>query len=193
MDTKTPPSNNQSPSSYWFFKIMDIYIALLRAVNVGGTGKLKMDELRSLCTELGLLNVKTYIASGNIVFQSNSDPDSIKQNLEEKLHVHTGKLIPVLIRTEAELLAALEENPFKNAAPNKTLITFLDEPAPSDTLESVKNRLDEEIYIGSREIFVHYVEGISNSKLKIPAAKSGTARNLNTVNKLVGIASSLGA
>lgn len=172
---------------------MDIYIALLRAVNVGGTGKLKMDELRSLCAELGLLNVKTYIASGNIVFQSNLDPDSVKQNLEKKLQAHTGKLIPVLIRTEAELLAALEENPFKNAAPNKTLITFLDEPAPSDTLESVKNRLDEEIHIGSRELFVHYVEGISNSKLKIPAAKSGTARNLNTVNKLVGIASSLGA
>ena len=172
---------------------MDIYIALLRAINVGGTGKLKMDELRSLCTELGLLNVKTYIASGNIVFQSNSDPDSIKQNLEEKLHVHTGKLIPVLIRTEAELLAVLEQNPFKNAAPNKTLITFLDQPAPPDALESVKNRLGEEIYIGSREIFVHYVEGISNSKLKIPAAKSGTARNLNTVNKLAGIAASLGA
>jgi uncharacterized protein (DUF1697 family) len=170
---------------------MDIYIALLRAVNVGGTGKLKMDELRSLCTELGLLNVKTYIASGNIVFQSDENADSVKQNLEKKLHAHTGKHIPVLVRTDAELLAVLKQNPFKNAPPNKTTITFLDELAPSDTLESVKNRLGEEIHVGSREIFVHYVEGISNSKLKIPAAKSGTARNLNTVNKLVAMASSL--
>ncbi|MGD0959984.1 MAG: hypothetical protein ABSB19_09260, partial [Methylomonas sp.] len=55
----------------------------------------------------------------------------------------------------------------------------------SDTLAGVKGRSDEEISLGRREIYVYYASGIGRSKLKIPAAMSGTARNINTVAKLV--------
>ena len=164
---------------------------MLRAVNVGGTGRLKMDELRSLCTGLGFLNVKTYIASGNVVFQGQQAPESIKRRLETELASHTGREIPVVVRTESELREAMLENPFRNKPPNKTLITFLDSPAPADAIDSIRNRADEDIHIGCREIFVHYGEGISNSKLRIPAAEAGTARNLNTVNRLADMAAAL--
>lgn len=67
----------------------------------------------------------------------------------------------------------------------------MDEPAPGDAIDSIRNRADEDIHIGTREIFVYYGDGISNSKLRIPAAEAGTARNLNTVNRLADMAAAL--
>jgi hypothetical protein len=67
-------------------------------------------------------------------------------------------------------------------------VIFLDEPPPPDALTGVTGRGDEELHLGDREIFVFYPSGMGRSKLRIPAAKSRTARNLNTVAKLVEIA-----
>jgi uncharacterized protein (DUF1697 family) len=140
---------------------MTTYIALLRAVNVGGTGRLPMAELRAMCESLGFTKVRTYIASGN-----------------------AGKPVGVLVRTGAELAAVLDANPFKSAAPNRTVAIFLDGAPPADTLSKVSGQQTEEIALGTREIYVHYANGIANSKLKIQAAANGTARNMNTVATL---------
>ena len=170
---------------------MTIYVALLRAVNVGGTGKLPMADLKILCGDAGFLRAKTYIASGNVVFESKAAAAKVKAELEMRLRSHAGKRIDVLLRTAAEMRAVLKANPFPKAAPNFTYALFLNEKPPRDTLDRVGGLKDEEIKLGKREIYVHYPTGLGRSKLKIPAAKSGTARNMNTVAALVEIAATL--
>lgn len=168
---------------------MTKYIALLRAVNVGGTGKLPMSELAALCRDAGFARVETYIASGNVVFESKAAPPRLKADLEARLLAYAGKPIGVIVRTASEMQAVLEANPFPKADPKHTCAIFLDEPPPSDTLRHATGRKDEEMRLGEREIFVHYGSGMARSKLRIPAAKTGTARNMNTVAKLVEMAS----
>ena len=168
---------------------MTNYIALLRAVNVGGTGKLPMSELRAMCREAGFARVETYIASGNVVFDSDAAPPLVKAELEGRLLAYFGKPVGVVVRSAAEMLAVLKANPFPSAEPSLTLAIFLDEPPPADAIARVSGLEDEQIRIGEKEIFVHYVSGMGRSKLRIPAAKAGTARNMNTVAKLVEIAS----
>ncbi|MEA3090727.1 MAG: hypothetical protein QOJ04_2069 [Caballeronia sp.] len=163
---------------------MTTYAALLRAVNVGGTGKLPTPELRAMCDSVGFSNVRTYIASGNVVFESKLSEASAKARLERCLETYAGKPVGVLVRTGAELAAVLANNPFSSAAPNRTVAIFLDAPLPSDVLDSVSGQQTEEIALGTREIYVHYKDGIARSKLKIPGAATGTARNMNTVAKL---------
>jgi len=163
---------------------MTTYAALLRAVNVGGTGKLPMSELRAMCSSIGFSNVRTYIASGNVVFESKLSESSVKAKLERCLEDYAGKPVGILIRTGAELAAVLANNPFSSAAPNRTVAIFLDAPPPADVLDSLSGQQTEEIALGTREIYVHYKDGIARSKLKIPAAGTGTARNMNTVAKL---------
>jgi uncharacterized protein (DUF1697 family) len=164
---------------------MTTYAAFLRAVNVGGTGKLPMSELRAMCETLGFSNVRTYIASGNVVFESRLAERTVKAKLEQALEEYAGKPVGVLVRTGAELAAVLAGNPFESAAPNQTVVIFLDAPPPKNVLDGVSGQKSEEIRIGKRELYVHYAQGIGKSKLKIPAAASGTARNMNTVATLV--------
>jgi uncharacterized protein (DUF1697 family) len=87
------------------------------------------------------------------------------------------------------MAAVLKANPFPEAEPKYTYAIFLDEPPPRDALKHAVGRNDEEMRLGKREIFVHYGSGMGRSKLRIPAAKMGTARNLNTIAKLAEIAS----
>jgi uncharacterized protein (DUF1697 family) len=167
------------------------YVALLRAVNVGGTGKLPMAELKTMCSDAGFTEVETYIASGNVVFESKMTPAKAKSDLEKRLQGYSGKPVGVAIRTVAEMRAVLNANPFPKAAPNFTAVIFLDEPPPADALKHATGVKDETMRLGSREIYVHYPSCMGRSKLKIPAAKLGTARNINTVAKLVEMASKL--
>jgi len=168
---------------------MTKYVALLRAVNVGGTGKLPMAELKSMCDSSGFVNARTYIASGNVVFESKLPEAAVKAKLEKCLASYAGKPVEVMVRTGPEMLAILAKNPFKSRAANSTVAVFLDERAPKDALKTITGQGDEEVALGTREIYVHYGAGMGRSKLKIPAAKRGTARNMNTVAKLADWAS----
>ena len=163
---------------------MPRYVALLRAVNVGGTGKLPMADLKSICTDAGLARAETYIASGNVVFESRLSPPKVKSLLEERLHAYAGKPLGVLVRTAAEIAALLKANPFSKAEGKYSYVIFLEHKVPRDALDHVVGQNDEEMRLGKREIFVHYPTGMGHSKLRIPAAKAGTARNMNTVAKL---------
>jgi uncharacterized protein (DUF1697 family) len=165
------------------------YIALLRAVNVGGTGKLPMAELRAMCRDAGFTQVETYIASGNVVFESKAAEARVKSELESRLMTYVGKKIDVVLRTASGMHAVLKANPFPKAAPNHTYAFFLNERPPSDAFDHAAGRKDEEVRLGKREIYVHYPNGMGRSKLKIPAAKFGTARNMNTIAMLSDMAS----
>ncbi|SFI56150.1 DUF1697 domain-containing protein [Bradyrhizobium sp. Gha] len=170
---------------------MTAFVALLRAVNVGGTGKLPMTELKVMCEELGFGAVRTYIASGNVVFTSRKSESAIKAALEKRLHAHAGAPVGVLVRSAAEMARVLADNPFPKMAPNRTVAIFLDKAPPADTLAGIRGRKGEEIKLGRREIYVHYGDGMGTSKLAIPAARAGTARNMNTIATLVKMAAEL--
>jgi uncharacterized protein (DUF1697 family) len=171
--------------------IMPAYVALLRAVNVGGTGKLPMADLKAMCEKAGFAKVKTYIASGNVLFQSAKPEAQVKKTLESALSAYAGKPVGVAVRTAAEMAATLAANPFPDAPGNRTVAIFLDTAPPADALQHVTGQKDEQVSLGTREIYVLYDEGMADSKLKIPAAKTGTARNMNTVAKLAELAKNL--
>lgn len=167
---------------------MTTYVALLRAVNVGGTGKLAMADLRAMCAEIGFADVRTYIASGNVVFESDATAEAVKADLEARLADYAGKPVGVVVRTAEEIAAILAAYPFAGHEPKHAYVVFLEAAPPADALEAVKGRDGEDIALGGREIFVAYPDGMSQSKLVIPAAKAGTARNLNTVRTLAAMA-----
>ncbi len=164
---------------------MNTYVALLRAVNVGGTGKLAMSELREMCEGIGFINVRTYIASGNVVFASALSAPEVKASLEEALAVYAEKPVGVVVLSPEEMATVLAENPFADRAPNHTVAIFLDAAPPATALDKVTGRTDEDMALGQRVIYVHYGAGMADSKLKIPAASKGTARNMNSVAALV--------
>jgi uncharacterized protein (DUF1697 family) len=163
---------------------MPKYIALLRGINLGGNNKVPMSELKSMCDTSGFQNARTYINSGNVVFDSKLSEFRVKTSLEKCIAAFAGKPIVVVVRTGPEMAAVLAANPFKKAHPGLNLVIFLDAPPPKDTLKHITGKKSEEVALGAREIYVHYKEGVGTSKLKIPAAAQGTARNMNTVAKL---------
>ena len=167
---------------------MTRYVALLRAVNVGGTGKLPMAELVAMCKATGFTDVRTYIASGNVVLTSALSESDVKKKLEHRLNAYAGKPVAVMVRTASEMEAVRARNPFPNAAGNRVVAIFLDAPPPAGALAAVTHKKGEELACGVREIYVSYGEGMADSRLIIPAAKIGTARNMNTVAKLAQMA-----
>lgn len=170
---------------------MNAYVALLRAVNVGGTGKLPMTELKSMCEAAGFKLVKTYIASGNVVFKASMTEAQVKAALESALAAYAGKPVAVMVRTAAETAAVVAGNPFSQMPGNRTMAFFLDKAPAADAVTNVSNQANEQIKLGVREIYGYYPDGMGVSKLKIPAAKNGTARNMNTIAKLAEMAAAL--
>ena len=171
---------------------MTAYVALLRAVNVGGTGKLSMVELKALCEAAGFTSVKTYIAIGNVVFKSGASETLVKATLEKKLAAAMGKPVGVIVRTAEEMADAVARNPFVKKPSNLTVALFVDEPVSSAMLSSATGVDGEEMRAGKREIFIFYPKGQGQSRLRLPHAKAGTARNMNTVAKLAEMAAALG-
>jgi uncharacterized protein (DUF1697 family) len=165
---------------------MTAYVALLRGVNLVGRTTLKMTDLRAIAADLRLQNVRTYIASGNLLFTSGKAEEPLRRMLEKELQAHISKDVRVMLRTADEMDAVLRANPFTDLPGKRVQAFFLNDPAPPDLLATVRNQAeDERIATGPREVFVAYGErGIGKSRLRIPAAASGTARNMNTVAKL---------
>ena len=167
---------------------MKTYVALLRAINVGGTGKLPMAQLRELCEKTGFTEVRTYIQSGNVLLKSPLAEAKVQAKLEEALRSKMGKGVGVLVRSGAELADILARNPFGKAPPNRVIVFLLDEKPPKDALASLVIPGKEVVKVSGREVFVHYPDGQGVSKLKLPFLKAATGRNLNTLAKLAALA-----
>lgn len=167
---------------------MPAFIALLRAVNVGGTGKLLMSELIDMAKAAGFARPRTYIASGNLVFDSALTEAQVKARLEASVARYAGKPVSVMVRTAEEMAAVLAANPFPGRAPNRTVVVFLDGPPAQDWRAGLLAPDGEEAAAGTRELHIHYGAGMAQSKFKLPAATSGTARNINTVTRLAAMA-----
>lgn len=177
---------------------MSTCIALLRGINVGGHNKIAMAELRALCEKLGLGGVQSYIQSGNLVFTAAEPPLRIETRIEQGIDKTFGLKIDVVVRTAAQWLETVKENPLKEACakePNLVMLALSKKPPRSDTVAALRARAaaDEHVEAGGGAIWIHYGSGMGRSKLS-PAlldrlvGSSVTTRNWRTVLKLAELA-----
>jgi uncharacterized protein (DUF1697 family) len=178
-------------------------VALLRAVNVGGRGLLPMAELRRLATDLGHHDVTTFIQSGNLVFTTDRPASSVAarrkigDNISAAIADHNEVRTTVMIRTVDELRGAMDAVPFLADEPDssKLMIVFLSDAPTAATIESLEPTrfAPDRFEVIGREMFVHFPNGAGKSKFTATYFEkrlgvSGTARNLNTVRKLIDLA-----
>lgn len=163
------------------------WVALLRAVNVGGTGTLASKDLARTCESCGFTDVKTVLQSGNVVFSTSLGEAAVKKKLEAALSGHMKAPVDVLVREGAAIADVLAHNPFPDPPGNRVIVFFLDGPLAKGALDAVKGRADEEIAGRGREVYVHYPSGQGRSKLKLPFAAAATGRNMNTLAKIAAL------
>lgn len=181
---------------------MAVIVAMLRGVNVGGHNQIKMEALRALCEALGLQDAQTYVQSGNVVFRSKErNLVALTKRIEDAIEQGFGFRPAVIVRTTSELKAAIAKNPFarrRGIDPRKLLVTFLaDEPSldAQDRVLRIKAE-PEELYIDGRQVYIYFPNGFARPKLSWVAigkmlGTSGTARNWNSVTKLLEMAEKL--
>ncbi len=171
------------------------YVAFLRGINVGGKNKIKMETLRGVFAAPGFTNIKTYINSGNVIFETaKADDKKLAEKLETAIETEFSLKIKVMVRTIAEIEEVVKNNPFDGQFENeKDLhVFFLDEELPEEKRELLlsNNNENETFAVQNREIFYLLRVGFSDSlmgkdyigkKLKV----SATARNWRTVNKIL--------
>ena len=166
---------------------MTAYVALVRAVNVTGTGMLPKEKLKAMGEASGFDNCRTFINSGNLLFTSDLAEAAIEKRLEEKVSAHLGKPARIYVRSAAEMAEAVKRNPFGEDNPSRVMAHFIDEKPTKDMLDEARDVQGERISLGPRLIYVSYGEGIGKSKLKLPAIKQGTARNMNSVARMADL------
>ena len=170
------------------------HVAFLRGINVGGKNKVKMETLREVCIALGFQNVKTYINSGNLIFETAKiDDKKLAEKIEKAIEKEFGLQIKTIVRSIAEIENIVKNNPFAGQFENdKDLhVFFLDEQIPDEKRELLlaNNNENEQFAVQNREIFCLLKISVLDSligkdyiakKLKV----SATARNWRTVNKI---------
>jgi uncharacterized protein (DUF1697 family) len=181
---------------------MGVVICMLRAVNVGGHNLIPMEALRRLCEAMGLRDARTYVQSGNVVFRTKEWnlvrlANRIQKGIERKFGFSPG----VVLRTPAELKRGIAKNPFAGRPgiePGKLLVTFLaSDPGAEARRKVLEIQADpEEVHMHGRELYIYYPNGIGRSKLSGAVLEKtlgtpGTARNWNSVTKLLEMAEEL--
>lgn len=172
---------------------MKKYVALLRAVNVGGR-VVKMDELKTIFTIPGLKNISTYIQSGNVLFETTeTDIDKLQKKIESKLLKALDYEVTVFLKTHADLLNTIKKNPFGGEPDGKNLyVSFLSEAPGKDKiklLEPLKAEHEELTIVGSDAYLLfpaktYGTTKLSNVNVEKKLQVRSTTRNWNTVNKL---------
>ncbi|MDX1474231.1 MAG: DUF1697 domain-containing protein [Reinekea sp.] len=170
---------------------MTTYIALLRGINVGGKNKLRMEDLKNCLETCGFKRIKTYIQSGNVVFDSPiKNNTSIEQTIQTAIH-NTFQLNPdVIVVSKTELDIVVSHNPYPTDSGTSLHVYFLKTPAASPDfmrLEQLK-KVSEDYTLTDNVLYLHAPEGIGRSKLAAAIESSlgvsCTARNWNTLSKL---------
>jgi uncharacterized protein (DUF1697 family) len=175
---------------------MKTYIALLRGINVSGHRMIKMDELKKILGELNYTNIRTYIQSGNIIFESeNKEPASLEKQIEEKILNHFDFQVPVAIRTRSELDNIYNNNPFlgKRSEPTDKLhVTFFPEQPDKEQLNKIEGLLflPDEFIASGREVYLLCPNGYGQTKLtnqffENKLKLTATTRNWKTIETLL--------
>jgi len=164
-------------------------VALIRGVNVGGRNRLLMPDLRELCVRQGFLSPTTILQSGSVVFESSEPADKVEAILERSIAGELGLSVSVVVRSEQEVSALIDDNPFQTEAasdPSHLVVVFLKDELPSGIAASWPG--PERFVLAPRHLYVFYPEGIGTSKVPVNYIDKmfglATARNWNTVLKI---------
>ncbi len=175
---------------------MTSYVALLRGINVGGKNKVPMAKLKDVFAGLGHEDVVTYIQSGNVVFTSSVKPDQAARDLAAAIQQELGLVVPVVLRTRAELARVIKANPYLSSAEDESMlhvVLLADKPTAAAIAKLDPDRsAPDEFTVKGREIFMLLPNGMGRTKLTIDYFEkrldtTGTARNWRTVNKLLDL------
>jgi len=175
---------------------MNIYIALLRGINVSGKNKIKMTELKQLCLDIGFSEITTYIQSGNVIFSTQEiNTSKIENKLVTAVKNKFGHSIKVLVLKKKELETVFKSNPFINEANfnfKKTCATFLDKIPTEEGMAKVRALAakDELLNFKNKTVYLYCPNGfgrtkLSNNNIENKLKVSATSRNWNTITKLV--------
>jgi uncharacterized protein (DUF1697 family) len=187
---------------------MPVIISMLRGVNVTGHNKIKMDALRALYEALKLESPRTFIQSGNVIFRTRlqgneKNSAALAKKIKSAIEREFGFAPEVILRTADELRAAIAATPFlasRKLEPGKVLVTFLAAEPHADahvTLASLKHH-PEELHLKGRELYIYFPNGAGQTKLPWSKVErlmkvAGTARNWNSVTKMLAIAEEMEA
>jgi uncharacterized protein (DUF1697 family) len=182
---------------------MTVFAALLRAVNVAGSGVMKMADLRRLCEKIGFGDVATLLQSGNVVFTAKGTDRTVAKALADAIEKGHGFRPAIAVRTAAEIADAVTGNPFKaetRADPRFVVVGFAaDFPTAgaAGRIAAIKGPSGERLKLSGRDFYVHYPEGqgrskVTNAVLERALGVPVTVRNWNTVTKLKAMMEEIG-
>jgi len=178
---------------------------MLRGVNVGAHNRVKMDDLRTLYQSLKFEDPRTYVQSGNILFRTKEKPtQELARKIQAAIARKCGCNPDVILRTMAEFKKAIDANPFakrRDIEPGKLLVSFLSgEPGPEAdaTIAKLNESHKEELHLKGRELYIYFPDGAGRSKLPWSSLEklfkvTGTARNWNSVTKMLEMAEEMNA
>lgn len=177
---------------------MPTYVILLRAVNVGGTGKLPMADFRKLLADAKCTNVETYIQSGNAVVDAKCTAPALTKAVAGALMKHMGTAVPVIVRTRAELERVIAENPFATEAAangarvHAVFLSAVQPAAKAQELQQIVTKYParrDRFHLAGDTLYLHLPDGAAETKFTAASVDRilgcvGTARNWNTVLRL---------
>lgn len=173
---------------------MTRHVALLRGINVGGTRKVPMAELRALAQALGFTAVDSYIQSGNLLFEASGKASTLEARLERAIATHFGFEVPTLVRDARQWRALVAANPLAKLAqqdPAHVLVGLAKAKLRREALPELRARVQapERVELAADALWIHYAAGVARSKLTPAfldrcAGSTVTARNWRTVLEL---------
>jgi uncharacterized protein (DUF1697 family) len=180
-----------------YARLVPVYIALLRGINLGATDRVSMPKLRELLAEAGFEDVRTYLQSGNVVLSSRAKPAEVSTKCERAIEKELGLEIKIVVRTRAQLAAVVKRDPLGKVAknPKRYQVSFLAAKPKAEALRKLEAAVvpPERLVVSGREIYAWHPEGVARSKLWSMLAGPGlgvtaTARNWTTVTSLLALA-----
>ena len=177
------------------------YIALLRGINVGGQKSMKMADIVKLFESLSFRNVRTYVQSGNLIFESDLfDASTVAKRIQQKIQQTYGYAVNIIIRTPEELKKVVSNNQFvreHKTALDKLYVTFLADLADERSLSDLEIKKDrnEKFIVKGKEIYLYCPNGYAKTKLNNATFEKklktiATTRNWKTTNKLLELSES---
>ena len=170
------------------------YVALLRGINLGPRNRVPMARLREVCEEQGCEDVRTYIASGNVVVSYSEGKEKLARSLEKAIETEFGHDVAVVVLTAREMAAVAKNNPYPEAKPGTLHVAFAAKPIGKPEAERLRalNFPPEELTVRGRQIYFHLPNGYGRASLPTQidriVSKTTTVRNWRTVQTLSDMA-----
>ena len=183
---------------------MPVLISMLRGINLGSHNRIKMDDLRGVYKSLKLEDPRTYVQSGNVIFRTKEkNLATLAKKIQDAIEKKCKCRPDVILRTTGELKKAIAATPFADRPhlePGKILVTFLAAEPPQEAEKNLATYKDypEELHLKGRELYIYFPNGAGKSKLPWSSVErllkvTGTARNWNSVTKMLAMAEEMEA